>query len=220
MAVPTRPPTRPPMRPRMVEHTARSSAQPDDARRPQHAKLTLVIVSQRSFATRSSAPRSLCLLATTTLLALAACSKPKPPTIVPKSAQVVSIDRDGTTIQLQVELTNPNAFPLTAQRVKARVQLEGPMDLGEVNVPQALSLPANAPTLATIPITIRWEGAAAFASVAAKGRDVPFVVDGTVTVGGEKLNVDLPYRQTGVITQAQLRDAAIRSIEKLIPNLR
>jgi LEA14-like dessication related protein len=151
--------------------------------------------------------------------ATTACSKPKPPTIVPKEAKVVAVDADGLTLDLQVEMTNPNGFALNVRRVAGRVKVDG-IDLGSVDAPSAMALPPNAPTLVRVPTKVRWEGAAALATIAAKGRDVPFVVDGTVGIGGEKLSVDVPFSQAGVITQRDLQQAVIRSIQKhVLPGL-
>jgi LEA14-like dessication related protein len=148
-----------------------------------------------------------------------ACSKPKPPTVVPKEAKVVGVEQDGVTLDLKVEMTNPNAFPLSVQRVSGRVNVDG-VDLGAIDVPHALALAPNTPTLVQVPTKVRWEGAAALATIATKGRDIPFRVDGNVGVGGERLSVDVPFSQTGVITQAQLQQAVIRSIQKhVLPGL-
>ena len=42
--------------------------------------------------------------------------------------------------------------------------------------------------------------------------DVPFVVDGTVTIGGSLLSVGVPYHLDGTVTHAQLVSTALRSI--------
>lgn len=144
-----------------------------------------------------------------------ACSKPKPPTLVPKAAQVTAIDPQGVTLDLAVEMTNPNGFTLAVQSVSGHVVLADGSDLGEVRVGQAVTLPPGAPTLVKVPMTVHWAGVAVLAANALGGRDLPFTVSGSVAVGGEKLNVEVPYSMAGTITQEQLRRAATTSLGKL-----
>ncbi len=148
-------------------------------------------------------------------LALAACSKPQPPKLVPKAAQVIAIDPQGISLELTVEMTNPNSFTLGVQSVTGHVVLGDGSDLGEVRVAQAISLPPNVPTLVKVPMNIRWAGVAGLAANAMSGKDVPFTVSGSVGVGSEKLNVDVPYSMAGTITQDLIRRSIITSLGKL-----
>lgn len=163
--------------------------------------------------------RSLALVSVFSAAALTACAKPKAPTVVPKEVRVTALDLETVSLDMRVEMTNPNGFPITVQRVSGRVKIEG-VDVGTVDVPHTVSLPPNAPTSVQVPLKVRWQGATQLATIAAQGRDIPFTVDGSVGVGSEKLSVDVPYTQNGVITQKQLQDAAIRSVQKqLLPLL-
>lgn len=148
-------------------------------------------------------------------LALTGCPKPKPPTLVPKAVQVLGVDPQGITVEMTVEMTNPNGFALSVQSVKARVLMADGSDLGEVNVVQAITLPPSTPTLVKVPMTVRWSGVNMLGMQALSGKDLPFTVKGTVGVGGEKFFVDVPYSVAGVVTQEQLKRAAINSLGKL-----
>ncbi len=159
--------------------------------------------------------RPLALLLIALALAFVACSKPKPPTLVPKAVQVVGVDPQGLTVEMTVEMTNPNGFSVSVQSVKARVVLADGSDLGEVNIVQAITLPPSTPTLVRVPMTARWSGVNALGAQALSGKDLPFTVTGTVGIGGEKLSVDVPYSVSGVVTQEQLKRAAINSLGKL-----
>ena len=60
-------------------------------------------------------------------------------------------------------------------------------------------------------------GVGALASLAATRRAVPYVVEGKANVGGERLNVDVPFRVQGVITDELVAQAAMRSLPGLLP---
>ena len=47
---------------------------------------------------------------------------------------------------------------------------------------------------------------------------IPYVIDGTVNVGGERLNVDLPYSVAGSVTQAQIMQATMKGLSN-VPGL-
>jgi hypothetical protein len=47
---------------------------------------------------------------------------------------------------------------------------------------------------------------------------VPYVVEGTVNVGGESINVNLPFSISGTITREQAVNAALKSLPA-IPGL-
>lgn len=163
-------------------------------------------------------PRLLRLFAFVSLIAVAlvvACAKPQPPKVVPKAAQVTSVDAQGINLELTVEMTNPNGFTLAVQSITGRVVIGGQTDLGEVRVPHAVSLPPSTPVSVVVPMTIRWSGASILAASALRGEDLPFTVQGSVGVGGEKLNVDVPFSMSGVVTRAQLEKAAMNSLQKL-----
>ena len=50
---------------------------------------------------------------------------------------------------------------------------------------------------------------------------MPYTVDGTATVGGERLNVDVPFKLSGTMTPEQLQGALMKSLQGLpaIPGL-
>jgi LEA14-like dessication related protein len=165
----------------------------------------------------SSRRAALALILVMGFMFVVACAKPKPPTVVPKDAKIVALDTETVTLELRLELTNPNGFAIDVRRISANVMVED-LVIGTIDVPHAVSLSSNVPTLVTVPLKLRWDGAAALAKIAAKGKDVPFRVDGSVGIGGERLNVDVPYSQSGVITKQQQEEAAIRSIQRqLLP---
>lgn len=158
------------------------------------------------------------LLGLTSLVVLLACSKPQPPTIVPKAARVAAISPVGIDLIVQVEATNPNRVTLSAQSFTGKAKLDGKYELATVTVSKPVVLPPHQPTMIDVPLTMPWQDANALIAMSTAQRPVPYVVDGTVKVGGESLNVDIPYSVSGTITREQIAAAAMKSIPA-IPGL-
>jgi LEA14-like dessication related protein len=158
------------------------------------------------------------LLSMVVLLIGGACSKPEPPKIVPKEARVTAIGPAGLEVLLKVEATNPNSITLSAQSFTGKAKLDGKYEMGTVTVDKPVTLPPNTPTMIDVPMTIPWTDAKVLASLVSVQRPVPYVVDGSVKVGGERLQVDVPFTLSGSITRDQMVGAAVKSLP-VIPGL-
>lgn len=145
----------------------------------------------------------------------AGCSKPKPPQLTPRSAKVTKLDLAGVDLRVEMEAFNPNGFDLAVRRVTGHVVIDGKYDLGTVAVDQPITLPAGARTNLDVPLSVKWNGAQTFAAIGAARRAVPYTVDGTATIGGERFNVDVPFTLKGEITEEQVVSAALRSLQNL-----
>jgi LEA14-like dessication related protein len=165
-------------------------------------------------------PRSgLSFLSAAALVAsFGACTKPQAPQLTPKEAKVTSVDITGFDMRVKMDAFNPNGFDLSVRSVVARVIVDGNQDLGTVTASQPINLPANAHTLIDVPMNVKWKGVGGLASIAAAKRPVPYTVDGTATVGGDRLNVDVPFKLQGTITAEQLQQAGLKSLQG-IPGL-
>ena len=122
-----------------------------------------------------------------------------------------SISLAGLKLDVQVDATNPNGSELTAQKVSGKVTMNG-QPLGTIEVPENVTLPAKATTAITATLDSPWQNVQMLAPLAASGKPIPYSVDGSVTVGGAKINVDLPYHLDGVITPQQMRAAIAASL--------
>jgi LEA14-like dessication related protein len=147
-----------------------------------------------------------------------ACSKPEPPKLVPKEAKVTAVSPAGLSLLLRMEATNPNRVTLSAQSVTGKAKLDGKWDVGTVTIAKPVVLPPNVPTMIDVPLTMPWKDVTVLGALATAPGPVPYVVEGTVTVGGEKLNVDLPFSLSGTITREEIANAALRSLPT-IPGL-
>jgi LEA14-like dessication related protein len=154
-----------------------------------------------------------------TALALSVgCSKPDPPVLTPKAAKLSGVTLAGVTFDLSVEAFNPNSVELSARSVTGKVVLDGKYDLGTATIDKPVTLPAGARTTLDIPLALSWHDMSAFAQLATSNRAAPYAIDGTVTVGGQRLNVDLPFHMTGTITHEELVQVTTKSLPA-IPGL-
>jgi len=147
-----------------------------------------------------------------------ACSKPQPPQLTPQQAKVTAIDVNGFDMTVKMDAFNPNGFELAVQSVVAHVIVDGNQDLGTVTASQPIALAANAHTAIDVPMNVKWKSASGFAAIATSRRPVPYTIDGTATVGGNRLNVDIPFKLQGTITAEQMQQAGLKSLQA-IPGL-
>jgi LEA14-like dessication related protein len=163
----------------------------------------------------SRAPWVLTLLIAFLALLAVGCETPETPTIQPEKVTVTSATKEGLGIDVALQVTNPNSIGLSVRKMKAKVILDGTTELGTVDVPSKISLPKKSTTRVVIPAKVGWGAAAAVALAAANRPTIPFTVTGTANVGGDNLNVDVPFTVNGELTRDQLMQAAT----SMIPNI-
>jgi len=167
----------------------------------------------------SSGARSLRFVLLTGLSLTVACAKPKPPSITPKSAQVLSVGGTGLTLAVTFDVTNPNRFPLVVHAVDGRFSLgEGAgVELGKAHAEPASSIPAQGTSTVTSQIAIGWTNLAALTPFMLSPAAVPYRFEGNATLGGESLNVSLPFALTGELTRAQVIGVGLSGLTQPAP---
>ena len=146
-----------------------------------------------------------------TLAGSIGCSKPQPPTITPKSAQVVAVGPTGVQLVVALDVSNPNDFPIVAQAVDGHLLLgagDG-IELGQAHAVPTSSIPAQGTSTVTSQLSVTWSSLAALAPFMLSPAAVPYHFNGTVTLGGEHLNLSLPFTLNGELTRAQLINAGL-----------
>lgn len=151
-------------------------------------------------------------------LSLLGCEKPKPPTLEPESAVVKSVTPAGLELELTVDAFNPNSIPLIARKLKARVKIDGKVELGEVEVPTKVEIKAKKHEKIVAPVSLAWGDAASIAMMALSKETVPFTVNGTASVGTDDLNFDIPFETSGTLTREQLLQLGAKNLPQ-IPKL-
>lgn len=147
------------------------------------------------------------LFVVTSALALASgCAKPKPPTVTPKSAQVVSVSPGGVQLAVAFDVTNPNRFPLIVHAVDGHffVGAGAGRELGSAHAEPSASIAAQATSTVSSTVSVGWTNLAALAPFALSPGAVPYTFSGSATLGGSELNVAVPFTLTGELSRAQL----------------
>ena len=144
-------------------------------------------------------------------LALVACAKPKPPTITPKSAQVLAVSASGVELAVTFDVANPNRFPIVAHAVDGSFVLGAGSgaELGKAHAEPASSIPAQGTSTVTSTLAVNWTNLTALAPFLLSPAAVPYRFDGTATLGGESLNVAVPFTLNGELSRAQLINAGL-----------
>jgi LEA14-like dessication related protein len=161
---------------------------------------------------RSTVARALSPTLAAALLSASGCSKPEPPRITPQAAQVKSVDPAGIVLTLDLDVYNPNSFPLIARSVSGSVEIGEGVELGRGNAQPGISIAAKSSSLVSSELTVAWTNAAALAPLALSPKPVPYTFRGVATIGGEKLNVDVPFVVKGELTRAQVVQAGLRGL--------
>ena len=124
------------------------------------------------------------------------------------SATATQLTKDGIGLSVVLNATNPNAIALSAQGVTAHVVLDKTINLGAITATQAISLPASSATPVTVRLSVPWTSITALLQVASSPGDVPYAVNGTVTMGGTLLNVAVPFHIEGTVAPTIVSSAA------------
>jgi LEA14-like dessication related protein len=149
------------------------------------------------------------------LALLPACTPPSPPTLTAKSVSVSSISPSGVSLDVEISATNPNSVALSADSATAAVLIDSSTPLGNATMPSHISLPASSTTTVHMPLAVTWDNLANFIGVAATGRDVPYTVEGSATIGGGGLHAVVPFTIHGTFTHAQILSVTQSSLQGL-----
>jgi len=160
--------------------------------------------------------RSWVLPAIAALTVATACAKPKPPTITPKSAQVLAASASGVTLAVSLEVANPNRFPLIVHAVDGRFWLGAGagVELGKAHAEPASSIPAQGTSTVSSEVAVAWTNLAALTPFLLSPAAVPYRFDSSATLGGESLNLQLPFSLSGELTRAQLINAGLSGLSQ------
>lgn len=159
--------------------------------------------------------RRACVLGTLALLT-AACSKPKPPELKPVSAVVSAIKPDGVELSVVLDAHNPNSFPIVCSSVTAKLETQSGAALGSGSTVEAFSIPGGSTSPITAKLDVRWDSVGVLAPYAMTRQPLPYRVTGTARIGGESLNVEVPFTVNGQLTQDQVVAAGLRGVGSLL----
>lgn len=153
-------------------------------------------------------------VAVATCCATAGCVSPRPPTLTPEVVSVAGVSAAGLELMVGLQVHNPNTFPITAREVQGTVWLADEHRLGTGRASPGQWIDAEGSARVQSELRIAWQDLSALRAFL--GRPVvPYRFDGKVTLGGEHLNVDLPFELEGQLTAQQLLGAGLRGLPSI-----
>lgn len=151
------------------------------------------------------------------LVALAVgCSKPKPPTLTPRSAQVSAVKPDGVQLALVLGAHNPNRFPIVANAVTGTLELQDGTPLGSAQSSESFTIPAEGDQDLKATLDVRFNSLSALAPYAVAAKAVPYRIRGSARLGSDNLNVDVPFTIDGQLTPEQVIAASLHGAANLL----
>jgi len=143
--------------------------------------------------------------------ALVGCATPQPPTVTPQVARVVQVNQKGVELQVTLAVKNPNGFDLSAHEVQGTLFVEGGQKLGTGKSNPQQSIPAHGTGSVESRVQIAWEDVPALQKFLLRA-EVPYQFKGNLTLGGETLQLTLPFEMKGTLTREQLLQAGLRGL--------
>lgn len=148
---------------------------------------------------------------------LLGCSKPKAPTLTPRSAQVSSVFASGVELSVEFSAHNPNGFSLQGSEVRSTLELRDGTPLGSATSSEPFSIPAGGDAPVRAKLRVGFDSLAALAPFALTGTPLPYRLRGSASMGGESLNVDVPFQIDGVLTAEQVVAAGLQGAAPRLP---
>ncbi len=118
------------------------------------------------------------------------------PSVNVQTARLDGINLRGLTVDLFLNVNNPNQFALPLEQVDWNMQLFD-LNVGSGNSRMDRNLPAQETTRVKMPIEITFSGASEAASRVVKSRSIPWTLDGTMTVRAPTGPIGLDFGDNG-----------------------
>ena len=150
--------------------------------------------------------RQLWSVAAVAVVATAGCSALgkqafQQPVVQLKDVAVSGVGLSGGSLNVRLNIFNPNGYRLDATRLSYNVTVGGEaVRLAEGTLNNAFNVQAGDSTQVTIPVTFTYAGIGAAGRQLLNSGAVPYRVNGDVTVGTVVGNFTVPYSSTGRFT--------------------
>ncbi len=139
------------------------------------------------------------------------CS-PKQPTVTPQVVRITGVSTSGLSLMVDLDVHNPNSFPLIANAVNGSLRLTNGTELGQGSSRLQSSIPANGSSGVSAQMVVPWSNLGALAPFALSPNPVPYTFRGEATIGGDSLNVKVPFEVSGQLTREQLLQIGLRGL--------
>ncbi|MGC4093746.1 MAG: LEA type 2 family protein [Polyangiaceae bacterium] len=146
------------------------------------------------------------------VFAFSACNRVEPPTLTPRSIRVLAVGPTGVTLGLELDVYNPNSFPLVARSVDGKLQLGDHVAESQAHAELGSNLAPKASSIVSSTVNVGFASLVQLAPLALTGQPLSYTFDGSASIGSEKLNVSLPFTLKGSLTSAQLLQSTVQGL--------
>jgi LEA14-like dessication related protein len=126
------------------------------------------------------------------------------PTVELNTIIVRGIGLTGGTLDVVLDVTNPNNVDLKGTRLELGLDVEG-THFGDVDLNDAFNLPKNTPTMITVPLTFNWAGVGAAARSAFNYGTVKYDMKGRASLETPWGVERVPFARSGSVALNQTR---------------
>lgn len=172
----------------------------------------LPIASDNRTKLRLAAMRSILRTVVVTLaIALALGCSPKMPTVTPQMARVMWVSPAGVRLVIEVDVHNPNSFPLMADAIEGVIEVGPGSTLGYGTAYPRGTIPAEGASRVTTQVDVQWTNMGALTPFLMSPLPVPYVFKGNARIGGDGVSLSVPFEVNGQLTRAELIGAGLRA---------
>lgn len=150
-------------------------------------------------------------VAATLALGLALGCSPKMPTVTPQVARVMWVSPAGVRLAIEVDVHNPNSFPLMANAIEGVIEVGPGSTLGYGTAYPGGTIPAEGASRVITQVDVQWTNIAALTPFLMSPLPVPYVFKGNARIGGDDVNLSVPFEVNGQLTRAELIGAGLRA---------
>lgn len=125
--------------------------------------------------------------------------------------RVSGVSPGGIELDVQLQVHNPNSFPLAAEAVSGTLFGARDQKLGQGAANPREPIPGGTTRLVQSRVHIGWDNLMALAPLLANER-IPYEFRGDVKLGGGSINITLPFTLSGELTRGQLLEAGLRGL--------
>ncbi len=125
------------------------------------------------------------------------------PALTLQSVQLTGLDMAGGSLNLVLDVFNPNTYAIRTLGINAMVDLEA-THFGTVALERDIILPATQHTAVAIPMTFTWAGVGAGARALFQRGEVNYALDSRLSVSTPIGERTVAFRDTGIVPLKQM----------------
>jgi LEA14-like dessication related protein len=114
-------------------------------------------------------------------------------------------------LAIEVDVHNPNSFPLVADAIEGVIEVGPGSTLGYgLAYPRGM-IPAEGASRVVTQVDVQWTNMGALTPFLMSSGPIPYVFKGKARVGGDGVSLAVPFEVNGQLTRAELIGAGLRA---------